>query len=299
MTAPAAAGFQARVVAAFGRQALVREANGPLWQATRRGKKGDVVVGDFVACAPSGTGAVIEGILPRASLLYRAAEHRTKALAANVDLMVLVYAPQPTFNLHFLWRALLAAQAAGIDTLAVLNKVDLTDGLPAAQQALAQLAALGTVTLALSAKQAPMETVQLLMPHLAGRDSLLVGQSGMGKSTVLNLLVPQANARTQELSAALNLGRQTTTAARWFDLAGGGAVIDTPGFQDFGLAHLDAAAVAAALPDFAPYLGQCRFADCRHLQEPDCAVRAAVAAGAIDPRRNEFYRGLAQAAFAR
>ncbi len=299
MSAPATAGFEALVIAGYGRQALVRDTTSRLWQATRRGKKGDVVVGDHVDCVRSGEAAVIETVLPRTSLLYRAAEHRTKALAANVDLMLLVYAPRPAFNLHFLWRALLAAQTAGIEALAVLNKVDLPDGLPAAQQALDELAALGTATLALSAKQAPQEAAQRLTPRLTGRRSLLVGQSGMGKSTLLNLLVPDAGARTQEFSAALNLGRQTTTAARWFDLPGGGAVIDTPGFQEFGLAHLNASEVAAALPDFAACLGGCRFADCRHLEEPDCAVRAAVAAGAIEARRYDFYRGLARTAAAR
>jgi ribosome biogenesis GTPase len=133
---------------------------------------------------------------------------------------------------------------------------------------------------------------------LHGRNTLLVGQSGMGKSTLLNLLVPDAQARTQEISTRLNLGRQTTTVSRWFRLAEGGALVDSPGFQSFGLRHLDARALADAMPEFAPLRGQCRFADCRHLDEPDCAVRAALARGEIAAARYAFYRQLATEAHA-
>jgi ribosome biogenesis GTPase len=115
----------------------------------------------------------------------------------------------------------------------------------------------------------------------------------MGKSTLINLLVPLANARTQEYSLRLNVGRQTTSASRLFPLDGGGDIIDTPGFQAFGLAHLDLQQLAAAMPDFAPRLGRCRFADCRHLNEPDCAIRAAIASGGIDAARHAFYAELA------
>jgi ribosome biogenesis GTPase len=112
----------------------------------------------------------------------------------------------------------------------------------------------------------------------------------MGKSTLLNLLIPDAQARTQAFSERLNAGRQTTSSSRWFHLPGGGALVDSPGFQSFGLHHLDERSLAAAFPDFVPALGRCRFGDCRHLDEPDCAVRAALAAGTIDADRYGFYR---------
>jgi ribosome biogenesis GTPase len=288
----------ARVVATFGRHSLVREASAadaPLRVATRRGKKGDVVVGDLVHCSVAGEQAAIESIAPRRSLLFRADEFRTKELAANIDQVAIVFAPRPPFNPHFLWRALLAARAARIDALLVLNKTDLTDGLPLAQAALDQGRALGVQTLALSAKAAPDDARARFAQATAGRATLLVGQSGMGKSSLLNLRV-DANARTQEYSTRLNVGKQTTTATRWFDVPaaeGGGALIDSPGFTAFGLAHLSLAARAQAMPDLAPLIGHCRFNDCRHLNEPGCAVREAVDRGEVAPARYAFYAELA------
>jgi ribosome biogenesis GTPase len=288
--------FVARVVATHGRTCVLLDDAGVEWVATRRGRRGDLVVGDRVsAVATAPRQAVVEAIEPRASLLYRADAFRTKELAANVDQMLLVFASRPSFNEWFLWKALLAARAAGIAAIVLRNKVDLAEGAAAADAALARLAVLGVRTLALSAKADPAGALEALEPLTAARATLLVGQSGMGKSTLLNLLVPQAQARTREYSERLNLGKQTTTAARWFP-RGAGAVVDTPGFQEFGLAHLDAAARQRGFPEFAALLGTCRFLDCRHLAEPGCAVRAALDAGTVTAERYAFYRALEEAA---
>ena len=285
--------FKARVVAGFGRHFLVDDGAGGLFEAQRRGKRGDVVIGDRVSCLRgSAAQAAIEAILPRTSLLMRADGTRTKELAANVDRVVVVFAPRPAFNERFIWRALIAADAAGIAPLIVLNKTDLDDE-GEGMRALARLARLGHATIAVSAKTAPEQTRAALRAALGSASNLVVGQSGMGKSTLINLLVPLANARTQEYSLRLNVGRQTTSASRLFPLDGGGDIIDTPGFQAFGLAHLDLQQLAAAMPDFAPRLGRCRFADCRHLTEPECAIRAAIASGGIDAARHAFYAELA------
>lgn len=285
--------FEARVVAGYGRHFLLEDAAGGLHEGQRRGKRGDVVIGDRVCCRRAAAAqAAIESILPRTSLLMRADGTRSRALAANVARVVVVFAPRPSFDEHFIWRALLAADAAGIAPLIVLNKTDLDlDG--AGWQALTRLDQLGYATMALSAKAAPEPARAVLHEALDAESNLMVGQSGMGKSTLINLLAPQANARTQEYSTRLNLGRQTTTASRRFALAGGGDIIDTPGFQAFGLAHLDRQQLAAAMPEFAPHLGQCRFNDCRHLSEPDCAICAATARGAVDARRYAFFVALA------
>lgn len=282
-------GTTARVTAGFGRHYLVEDTNG-VRLATRRGKRSDITVGDQVRLTldPSGQ-AVIESALPRASVLMRAEGAREKTLAANIDQIAIVFAARPTFNPHFVWRALLAAHHAGIDALAILNKSDLPD-IEEARAFLAQLAALGHRTIAVSAKAGANEARTALMHVLRDRNTLLVGQSGMGKSTLLNLLVPDAGARTREFSARLNLGKQTTSSSRWFHLPGGGALVDSPGFQSFGLHHLDRPALVAAMPDLAHAAGRCRFLDCRHLDEPDCSVRAALERHAIDPARYAFYR---------
>jgi ribosome biogenesis GTPase len=280
-----------RVVAGFGRRFAVELDRGTEIEAVRRGKRGDVVVGDLVGCRlAESRQSVIESIEPRESLLFRADAERSKPLAANVGQVAVVFAPQPPFSREFIWRALLAARAAGIDAMAVLNKTDLPDS--GAEAVLAQLAALGARTARISARAEPAFARATLGARFEGRATLLVGQSGMGKSTLLNLLIG-AGARTGEVSPRGQRGRQTTTASRWYRYGDSGAIVDTPGFHEFGLEHLAGSDLARLMPDLEARLGACRFADCRHFDEPGCPVREAVAAGTIASERYAFYRALA------
>jgi ribosome biogenesis GTPase len=288
---------RARVIATFGHQSLIDDTK-HIRQATRRGRRGDVVVGDCVLASITSTEqARIESIEPRSTLLFRTDKYRTKELAANVDQVIIVFAERPAFNRWFIWKALVAAAAAGIEPLILRNKTDLMES-DDASSFLQQVSQLGWRTLAISAKVESDRSRELLLREVAGRRSLMVGQSGMGKSTLLNLLIPDARARTQQYSERLNAGKQTTTASRWFHFDGDSALVDTAGFEDFGLAHLRLDQIAATFPEFNVLLGHCRFQDCRHLEEPGCAIRAALSDGAVAPERYEFYRSLAIASLA-
>jgi ribosome biogenesis GTPase len=278
--------MEGRVIAAHGRQYVVELADGSLLPCFPRGKKSDVACGDRVDIQrTSDDQGVIEAIQPRTSLLYRSNEVKQKLIAANVDQLVIVVATEPAFSDELVTRALLAAESEEIEALIVLNKCDLTDKLAAARERLAVFARLGYRVVELSA----LEHADDLRPELYGVTSVLVGQSGMGKSTLVNALLPEANAATREISQALDSGKHTTTHATLYHLDGESQLIDSPGLQEFGLGHLDRQEIEHAFREFRPYLGQCRFRDCKHNREPDCVLSAAVAAGEIDERRFAAY----------
>ncbi|MCG2578266.1 ribosome small subunit-dependent GTPase A [Dechloromonas sp. XY25] len=278
--------MEGRVIAAHGRQYVVELADGSLLPCFPRGKKSEIACGDRVDLKrTSDDQGVVEAIQPRSSLLYRSNEIRQKLIAANVDQIVIVVATEPAFSDELIARALLAAESEDIAPLIVLNKCDLADKLPAARERLAILAALGYPILELSAR----DHAEDLRPHLAGKTSVLVGQSGMGKSTLVNALIPAANAATREISQALDSGKHTTTHATLYHLDDSSDLIDSPGLQEFGLGHLDRQEIEVAFREFRDHLGQCRFRDCRHDREPGCSLVAAVASGQIDPNRFAIY----------
>ncbi len=275
-----------RVVAAFGRKVEVLvEATGERVKCAAHGRRMEAVCGDRVDISRAAEGhdasqGMIESIDVRSSVLFRRDAMREKVIAANVTLVAYVVAGEPPFSDELLSRCLIAANAAGIEALIVLNKTDLPDATAVARNQLAPFTALGYPVQEVAAKQ----DVEALRARLAGHDALLIGQSGMGKSTLVNGLVPDAGARTGEISSALDAGRHTTTASRLYALQPSGTVIDSPGLQAFGLAHVPTDRLAAAFPEFAPLINACRFANCRHQSEPGCAVR-----GAVDPRRMRIY----------
>lgn len=280
--------LQGSIVAAFGRHYEIELTDGSRITGYPRGKKSVYACGDHVELErASDDQAQIVRHLPRTSLLYRSDAYRQKLIVANATQLVLVVATEPSFSDELLARALVAAEAEGLSSVIVLNKVDLTEHLDEARARLAPLAALGYKLVELAARH----DAASLRPLLNNQVSVLVGQSGMGKSTLINALVPGAAAETREISAALDSGKHTTTHARLYRLASdtGSAIIDSPGLQEFGLAHLTRGAIEQGFVDFRPYLADCRFRDCHHRSEPGCAIRAAVEAGAIDRRRYELF----------
>jgi ribosome biogenesis GTPase len=277
-----------QIVASFGRRYLVELADASLLDCVTRGKRGEIACGDRVSIARSATGqGVIETLTPRSTLLYRSDDFRQKLVAANVTLVVIVVAPMPAFYEDLVNRCLAAAEHGGMSALIALNKSDLPQA-PAALDALGLYRKLGYRVVVLSAKR----DLSPLAPHLQGQTSVLVGQSGMGKSTIINTLLPAAAVRVAEVSAALDSGRHTTTQARLYHLDAGSHIIDSPGMQEFGLHHLDPPELASAFIEFRPWIGQCRFRNCRHVTEPGCAIAAAQERGEIHERRLESYRGL-------
>ncbi len=281
--------LQGLIVASFGRRFLVECADARVRDCVTRGKRNDYACGDRVEVMAQGEGeGVIENCAPRDTLLYRSDRWKQKLLAANVTQMIMVVAPVPSFDLDVLDCCLAAAEHAGIRPLIVLNKADLPESV-ACEAKLALYTTMGYTMLKLVATQ----DVDALRPYLTGQCSVLVGESGMGKSTILNAVVPQAAALTREVSASLGTGKHTTSHARLHHLDAHSSIIDTPGVQAFGVHHLGVDGLAAAFIDFRPWLGQCRFRDCRHLEEPGCAITAAHEAGQIDTRRLAAYRRLA------
>ncbi|MFO1314596.1 MAG: ribosome small subunit-dependent GTPase A [Burkholderiales bacterium] len=248
-----------------------------------KGRAPGLAVGDHVDVRPLAGGGVIEAVAPRRNLVWRSDAFKEKLLAANVTQIAAVVAPDLSLDEELVNRWMIAAESAQCRFVVVANKADLP-AFSTLRARLAPYAALGYPVVELAAKRDPAP----VLPWLAGQHTVLVGQSGMGKSTLINALVPDAAARTTEISESLKAGRHTTTATALYPLpaAGGDAwIVDSPGMKAFGLAHLDPEALAHAFVEMRPYLGRCRFRDCRHDREPGCAVAAAVAAGEIAPHR--------------
>ena len=283
----------ARVVGVHGRHSVIETADGTRMLAHGRGKKSDVIVGDRVRWQVSGDEAVIESFEPRTSLLKRQDEWRSKNFAANIDLLLIMVATDPPYSESQLTRALIAAEDGRIAVKIVLNKIDLPEAV-AARERLAPYRKMGYDVLEVAVKTDPAGTQALFEPLLEGKTTLVLGPSGMGKSTLVNLLVPHADAQVGEISTALRSGKHTTTTTTWYWLDDDrrSALIDSPGFQEFGIHHIQSADLGSLMLDYGMYLGDCKFANCTHRHEPFCGVRAAIARGDISPSRERIYEEL-------
>ena len=284
------------VVAGFGRHMLVESDSGERLICHPRGKKNQAVVGDRVRWLPSEDEGTIEKIEERRNLFYRQDEMRTKSFAANLDQVLILIAAEPEFSESQLTRALIAAEAEGIPPVIALNKSDLGEPFSRAWAKLAPYRAVGYRMLPLAIKPkiegmaSEGQTAELL-DLLRGKKTLVLGPSGAGKSSLTNLLVPQAKVLTAEISQALNSGKHTTTSTTlyWIDGAKTSALIDSPGFQEFGLNHIEPTQLARLMPDLKAHAQDCKFYNCTHLHEPGCGVRAALARGEITESRYRIY----------
>ena len=291
--------FTARIIASHGRHYVARDLDGQLWHCIARGKKREVAVNDLVHLTDLGNSgevsqpqAVIEDIESRRNLFRRSDQFKEKAIAANVDQVWFVVATEPSFDPELLSRVQIACAAEEINFTIILNKADLGDLLPRAEDLLDPFLQIGIPVIRTSTLDG--RGLDRLSDKLAGQSTALTGQSGMGKSSLINALVPDAKATIGEISRFLDTGRHTTTTVQAYQQDADTTIIDVPGLQVFGLSHLDDEQILLAFPEFRPHLGDCRFRDCRHDQDPGCALQAAVTAQAATGPRLALLRRLLQ-----
>jgi ribosome biogenesis GTPase / thiamine phosphate phosphatase len=299
--------MQGTVVASHGRHCVVESPDGQRRICHPRGKKSHAVVGDHVMwqAAPQGQGdeGTIEKVLERRNLFYRQDEIRTKSFAANIDQVLILIAAEPVFSESQLARALITAEATQITPLIALNKSDLVEPFARAWERLQPYRHMGAQgkhygLLPLCLTESSEVDREALMQHLRGKTTLVLGPSGSGKSTLINLLVPGATVLTGEISQALNSGKHTTTSTHWYwvDAERTTALIDSPGFQEFGLHHIAPMQLASCMPDIAAHATGCRFYNCTHLHEPGCGVLDALkvppSEGGISATRYKIYSDL-------
>ena len=278
------------VVAHFGSQveveALEGELQGRTQRAHLRANLEQLVTGDKVAWRPGQSTGVVVARFDRNSELCRPDNNgQLRPVAANIDYIIIVIAVAPPPHAYLIDRYLVAAENQGISPILLLNKLDLLET-GAGRDLEPLLDTYRTIDYRVVSTSTQQRTgLENLRQLLAGHTSVFVGQSGVGKSSIINALLPEANIRVGEISSATGKGRHTTTSARLLHIPGGGELIDSPGIRDFGLWHLDAAGIAYGFLEFRPFLGHCRFRDCSHQGDPGCALAEGVESGAIDPRR--------------
>jgi ribosome biogenesis GTPase len=271
------------VVAAHRRHFEVLLATGETINCLQKGRARQLACGDRVTVSRIAGGGAIDSVAPRDNLIFRSDAFRERLIAANATQIVGVVAPDVSLDEELIHRWMIAAEAEHCRFIVAANKRDLSSFAGLVDR-MAMIAALGYPIVELSARQ----DIAPLSPWVARQRTVLVGQSGMGKSTIINALAPDAATRTDEVSTALNAGRHTTTATTLYSLPAFGDgtwIVDSPGMKAFGLAHVAPDVLEHAFVELRPFIGKCRFRDCRHDREPGCALQAAVAQGAVQPFR--------------
>jgi len=282
------------VLAHFGQTSLVEDDNGEVFRCATRRNLSRTVCGDRVLWQASNPReGVIVRVMERDTTLVRPANNnRVRAVAANLDQIVIVIACKPSFEYGMLDRYLVAAELIGATPVIVVNKSDLldTESRSKLQQRLTIYEDIGYSLLFISTRST--DGLRDLHQQLKIHTSILVGQSGVGKSSLVQALLPDLDIRTGALSQVTGLGRHTTTVTTLYHLPDGGDLIDSPGVRDFSLSPVAVDQLAQGFREFRHYLGRCRFHNCRHGSEPGCAVQDAARSGVINPRRLANYREL-------
>lgn len=278
------------LVANHGASVEIEDDNGVVHRCLLRQNLPALVTGDRVVWQKAQEDGVVSALIPRRSVLSRPDNHGDeKPVAANIDQIMVVAAPAPEFSPELIDQYLAAAELTGINPVLVFNKIDLVDEerQAAVKELLQRYRGIGYVIIETSTKQ--QHGLDALRQRLQGMTSVFVGQSGVGKSSLVKALLPHREIAVGELSQQSGLGQHTTSTARLYHLPDGGTLIDSPGVRDFRLWPMSRAELASGFREFTPYLGHCRFRDCRHEVEPQCALREAVERGEISQRRLESY----------
>lgn len=279
------------VLTRYGATVEVMTAHGTTVTCHQRKAKHPVIAGDHVIWRPTAEGGgIIEQQLPRKNVLAQRKDHKhVKTIAANLDQIVIAFTVKPHYDQTLIDRYIAVSELQGITPVLLATKMDLVHG----EEALA-IDALSAMYRAIGytvvhSSQLSGEGLSLIGDILKNKTSVLVGQSGVGKSSLANLLLPEAAIKTAELTTRGELGSHTTSRSTLYPLPAGGYLVDSPGVRDFAVWEISAAELANGYIEFRPYLGQCRFNDCQHINEPDCAIKQAVAAGTIHPARYQTY----------
>ena len=282
------------VIVNYGKNQLVETSSGDIINCVARRGLPQIVCGDEVDWLPTGDNSgVIETIRPRRAVLHRAnGNNGQRPLVANIDQVVIEAALEPALDYFLIDKYCVAAELTQTEPLIIINKSDLLqdEDRERISVLVSEYRDIGYTTLLTSALK--NTGIEAFIASLSGKTSILVGQSGVGKSSLIKRLLPHRDIDIGKLSAASGLGKHTTTSTTLYHLPQGGRLIDSPGVRDFHLARVPDEELGHGFREFRPYLGQCRFNNCRHLSEPGCAINAAVAEGRILERRMASYRRL-------